>query len=459
MALEEIVRRKRSAVAQRKRDVPLESFRAALTPSKRNFEAALRRPHTGFILECKKASPSQGLIRNDFDPRAIATAYAGFADAISVVTDEPFFQGSHAFLPLVEEGSGRETPLLCKDFVVDPYQIYEARHFGADAVLLMCSVLTEQDDLVNCLRLTKELGLDALVEVQDEAELARAIDADATIIGINNRNLATLQIDLATTRRLAPLVPEGRVAICESGIHNHRDIVELRGLVDAFLIGTSLMRQPDLARAVRELVYGRVKICGLTRRDDALCAKTSGAVFGGLVLWPRSPRSVTVEQALAVRKDVDLAWVGVFVDETPRRVADAAARLDLAAVQLHGSESPELVAEVRQLVACPVWKAVRAREGTAIPGRAHTNADRLLVDAYKRGVPGGTGESFDWDRIRHDCHELVLSGGLHASNAAEADALACWALDLSSGVEQQPGVKSPEKIGAFFSALRGSTAS
>jgi len=329
--------------------------------------------------------------------------------------------------------------------------------------LLMCSVLT-QPELTACLAITRELGMDALVEAHDSGELRRALDAGADIVGINNRDLSTLQVDLATFEKLAPAVPAGVISVCESGIRTHADVRALRSSADAFLVGSSVMSAADLDQALRNLLFGRVKLCGLTRGRDAEAAWRAGACYGGLVLWPPSPRSISVRDARAVRDAAPLRWVGVFVDQPDREVADAAHALELHAVQLHGSEDAGYVQRLRaQLPAsCAVWKARRVggEAGEPIGRTADSGADRLLVDTYKRDVPGGTGERFDWQLLCEHAErsELIVSGGLTPDNAHEADALGCWALDLSSGVEQAPGKKDEARIAALFHVLRGQRA-
>ncbi len=266
MLLERIVRENREVVAARKRRRPLGEFASSLRPSERGLLSALASPRAGLILECKKASPSKGLLRPDFDVAALARAYAPWATAISVLTDAPFFQGSLENLRKVSRAVS--LPVLCKDFVVDPYQLYEARDFGADAILLLCSVL-DDSQLVQCMEVARRLRLDPLVEVHDEAELRRAAALGAPIIGINNRNLSNLEVDLSVTERLAPLAPRDCLLVSESGIRDHGDVVRLRGLVDAFLVGSSMMTEPDVERAARRLIHGRVKVCGLMGREDA----------------------------------------------------------------------------------------------------------------------------------------------------------------------------------------------
>jgi indole-3-glycerol phosphate synthase / phosphoribosylanthranilate isomerase len=455
MALPELVAWSREALAERMQAAPLDTFRAGLEPSDRSLEQALLVPRTGFILECKRASPSRGLLRQDFDPAAHAADYAWAADAISVITCQRGFQGRLDYLGQVR--AAVDVPVLCKDFVVDPYQVYEARRHGADAILLMLAVLDDAGYRA-CRAAADEVGLDALTEVHDEAELERALALDARVIGVNNRDLKTLTLDLTTTERLAPRVPADRVCVTESGVFSHQDVLRLRGLADAFLVGSSLMERADLPRATRELVTGRFKVCGLTRPDDARAAWAAGATWGGLILADESPRRVDETRAAEVRAaEPGLRWVGVFVNERPSEVARLAATLGLSAVQLHGEEDQLYVGGLRRLLPadCAVWKAWRV--GDRIPRLGETGADRLVLDARAPGARGGTGQRFDWSLL--DGHperdQLVLAGGLSPDNAAEADGQGTWALDVNSGVEDAPGIKNGAKLRAFAAALRG----
>lgn len=453
MALGEIVARKRLDVAERMAARSLESFRDCLTLSDRSLSNALTERGLGFILECKRASPSQGTIRAGLDPLDVAAAYRPHASAISVLTDGPYFGGSFDDLRAVR--AAVRQPVLCKDFVVDPYQVYEARLHGADAVLLMLSVL-DDDTWRRCAEVVARLGMEALTEVHDEAEMARARALGAPIVGINNRDLRTLKVDLAVTERLARQRPAGALLVSESGVGSHADVRRLRAHVDAFLVGTTLMRAPDLSRAVRELLYGRVKVCGLTRPDDAQVAAAAGATWGGLLLAEESPRRVSAVQAAAVRAaEPALQWAGVFVNASPAEVAHAARALALDAVQLHGEEDADTIVAVRAAVPpeTEVWKAVRVRE--SIP--QVEAADRVLLDAFSKSARGGTGLTFDWRLLEgvSDRSRLIVSGGLNAARVLAADGLGAWALDVSSGVETSPGHKSPEKIHGFFAALRG----
>jgi indole-3-glycerol phosphate synthase len=252
--LDEIVAHKKEEVAARKavvrpRDVAL---RAADAPPPPDFRRAIEAPGLSVIAEIKGASPSAGTIRNGFDPVAVARAYeAGGAAALSVLTDARYFGGSWASLDRVCRASA--LPVLCKEFVVDAYQVDEARSAGAAAVLLIAAVL-DGAQLREFLGYARDRGLAALVEVHTPDQAAVAVDAGADIVGINNRDLTTLRVDLGTTARLRPMIPAGRLVVSESGFDRRDQVLQIEGLgVDAVLIGTALMASPDPAATLREL--------------------------------------------------------------------------------------------------------------------------------------------------------------------------------------------------------------
>lgn len=286
--LDEIMRWKREELPKRQREVPIANLRALAEtlPAPLDFAAALRQPGVSLIAEVKKASPSRGLLCRDFDPARLAETYAaGGAAAISVLTDSRFFQGQLEYLTAVKEavmGGGRDAgtgrrgdaemafpasprprvlsssppPVLRKDFIFDPYQVVEARVAGADALLLIVAVLGD-NDLRNLLAETRQYGMAALVEVHDEQEVQRALAAGAHVIGVNNRNLRTFAVDLATTGRLRALIPASCVVVGESGIHTPEDVRQLAAMgVDAMLVGESLVtaRPEERLRKVRSLV-------------------------------------------------------------------------------------------------------------------------------------------------------------------------------------------------------------
>lgn len=258
--LEEICAVKRDEVARRKARATiadLDRIANDVDPP-RGFRRALENAQSGgfgLIAEIKKASPSKGLIRHNFAPADHARAYAaGGAACLSVLTDEPYFQGADRFL--VQARAACHLPVLRKDFMVDPWQVAEARMLGADAILLIVAAL--EDGLMHELEAAAiDRGMDVLVEVHDEAELDRATTLRTRLLGVNNRNLKTFQTDLATTERLAPRAPEGALLVGESGIASHADCVRLAEAgVRSFLVGESLMRQTDVKQATRNLLTG-----------------------------------------------------------------------------------------------------------------------------------------------------------------------------------------------------------
>ena len=257
--LDRIVANTREELAAAVARAPLSEMRAAAerSPEPREFAKALRGPHICMIAEVKKASPSRGILREDFDAVWLAERYtAGGAAAISVLTDEKHFEGRLEYLAAIREKLPDGPPLLRKDFLFDEYQLFEARAKGADAALLIVAIL-EQTLLRDLLAAATALGLDTLVEVHDEAEMARAADAGATLIGVNNRDLRTFDIDIATTERLRPLAPPDATLVAESGIFTRGDMLRLeRAGIHAALIGEGVVTAPDPADKVRELLGG-----------------------------------------------------------------------------------------------------------------------------------------------------------------------------------------------------------
>jgi indole-3-glycerol phosphate synthase len=258
MILDDIVADKRIELAQVKQETPLRELegRVSQQAAPLDFAAALRDNGVNIIAEIKKASPSKGLLCPDFDPVALARAYTeGGATAISVLTEVKYFQGGLDYLLAVRETAGLENmPLLRKDFIFDPYQIYEARAYGADAVLLIAAIL-EDNELERLLALTHELGMQCLVEVHDHIELERVLRSNAQIIGINNRDLRTFEVDIHTTERLRNLIPPDKIVVSESGISRREDIEILsEWSVDAALIGETLVTADDVVARLKELV-------------------------------------------------------------------------------------------------------------------------------------------------------------------------------------------------------------
>jgi len=456
--LEKIVADKRIEVEQLKQTKPLTSFIEQLVPTTKDMYAALDRKqgnaHAGFILECKKASPSKGLIREDFDPKAICQIYDKYAAAISVLTDEKYFQGTFEYLKIVTDTVS--CPVLNKDFFVDTYQVYLARYYGADAILLMLSVLSDEE--YQALEtVAKQYNLAILTEISNEAERDRAIKLGAKLIGINNRNLRDLSTDIARTFDLAPSIPDDRIILSESGIYTNEQVRELAPAVDGFLVGSSIMAQDDIDLACRTLIYGNNKVCGLTSPQQAQLAVNAGAQFGGLIFAKKSPRFISNEQAQAVvEQSPSLKYVGVFVDHNPQKIAELATVLKLFAVQLHGKEDQAYIDSLEQQLPedCQIWKAVPVEQ--QVP-EFNVVAQQYVLD----GKNAGSGQPFGWQALaisEQDLSSCFLAGGLNGDNINNAieqlTTQELFGLDLNSGVEESPGVKSREKLTEVFTQIR-----
>jgi indole-3-glycerol phosphate synthase/phosphoribosylanthranilate isomerase len=443
--LAEIMHRKRQDVRDRIDGLTLDP-----KPTARSLRAALGRPGARFVMEMKRASPSGH--RSNASLTEAVSAYAPVADALSVLTDEPYFSGS---LDDLRAARARfDGPILAKDFVIDPRQVTEARVHGADAVLAILAAL-DDEEAGAIMTEARRLGMDVVVEAHDETEVCRALALGATIIGINNRDLKTLKTDLSVAERLAGLVPDDVVLISESGIRTRTDVDRLAGKVDGFLVGSSLMAAEDIAFAARSLVHGPVKICGLTRAEDVNAVIRAGATHAGLIFAADSPRHVGTKAASlsAMARDGGVRAVGVFHEQALEIVAAAARGFALDAVQLHGRAVDPVRLRPHLPSSCEIWSAC----GVDVqPEPALQGADRTLFDTKAEGRSGGTGQLFDWTLItgRPDLANSFLAGGIGPATARAARRVGTFGIDICSAVESLPGHKDHARLGAVFDALR-----
>lgn len=479
MILDKIIEATKIRVAQEKQVESPEAIKAAaLTlPSATGFpfEAALRQQDFNFICEVKKASPSKGIIAEHFPYLDIAKEYevAGAA-AISVLTEPDFFKGNKKYLQ--EIASAVKIPVLRKDFIIDEYQIYQAKVWGASAILLICACL-DVPMLTKFRELADSLGLSSLVEAHDEHEVQMAIDCGARIIGVNNRNLKDFTVDVQNSVRLRNLVQDDVIFVSESGLETPEDIQVLRdNNIGVALMGETFMRSPNKVEKLAYL-YGptyytpKVKMCGISKVETIPAVVEAKPDYMGLVFAP-SKRQVTVDQAKTLveelhkqytkrynngaeqSNDDEIKTVGVFVNETLDNLVTIATEVNLDVVQLHGDEDEAFIQSLKERTNVEVWKAVQIRSAADAEAWIDSSADMLLFDAYHKDERGGTGEVFDWSCLDEFERPFMLAGGIDSTNVARAiRTVRPYGIDISSGIETD-GVKDDEKIKAFTNIVR-----
>ena len=467
MILDTIVEATKVRVAQEKKVETPEAVKAAALalPSDTGFpfEAALRQQDFNFICEVKKASPSKGIIAEHFPYLDIAKEYevAGAA-AISVLTEPDFFKGDKKYLQ--EIASTVKIPVLRKDFIIDEYQIYQAKVWGASAILLICACL-DVPTLTKFRELADSLGLSSLVEAHDEHEVQMAIDCGARIIGVNNRNLKDFTVDVQNSVRLRNLVQDDVIFVSESGLETPEDIQVLRdNNIGVALMGETFMRSPNKIEKLAYL-YGptyytpKVKMCGISKVETIPAVVEAKPDYMGLV-FASSKRQVTVEQAKtlvealhkqckAQNDTVSIKTVGVFVNETLDNLVTIANEANLDVVQLHGDEDEAFIQSLKERTNVEVWKAIQIRSAADAEAWIDSSADMLLFDAYHKDERGGTGDVFDWSCLDTFERPFMLAGGIDSTNVARAiRTVRPYGIDISSGIETN-GVKDDEKITAF----------
>ena len=479
MILDTIVEATKIRVAQEKQVESPEAVKAAALalPSDTGFpfEAALRQQDFNFICEVKKASPSKGIIAEHFPYLDIAKEYemAGAA-AISVLTEPDFFKGDKKYLQ--EIASTVKIPVLRKDFIIDEYQIYQAKVWGASAILLICACL-DVPMLTKFRELADSLGLASLVEAHDEKEVQMAIDCGARIIGVNNRNLKDFTVDVQNSVRLRNLVQDDVIFVSESGLETPEDIQVLRdNNIGVALMGETFMRSPNKVEKLAYL-YGptyytpKVKMCGISKVETIPAVVEAKPDYMGLVFAP-SKRQVTVDQAKILVEELHRGYakkygsdtehdkndtiktVGVFVNETVDNLVTIANEANLDAVQLHGDEDETFIQSLKERTNVEVWKAIQIRTAADTEKWIDSSADMLLFDAYHKDERGGTGEVFDWSSLDAFERPFMLAGGIDCTNVARAiRTVRPYGIDISSGIETN-GVKDDEKITAFTKIVK-----
>ena len=479
MILDKIIEATKIRVAQEKQVETPEAVKAAALalPSDTGFpfEAALRQQDFNFICEVKKASPSKGIIAEHFPYLDIAKEYemAGAA-AISVLTEPDFFKGDKKYLQ--EIASTVKIPVLRKDFIIDEYQIYQAKVWGASAILLICACL-DVPMLTKFRELADSLGLASLVEAHDEKEVQMAIDCGARIIGVNNRNLKDFTVDVQNSVRLRNLVQDDVIFVSESGLETPEDIQVLRdNNIGVALMGETFMRSPNKVEKLAYL-YGptyytpKVKMCGISKVETIPAVVEAKPDYMGLVFAP-SKRQVTVDQAKILVEELHRGYakkygsdtehdkndtiktVGVFVNETVDNLVTIANEANLDAVQLHGDEDETFIQSLKERTNVEVWKAIQIRTAADTEKWIDSSADMLLFDAYHKDERGGTGEVFDWSSLDAFERPFMLAGGIDSTNVARAiRTVRPYGIDISSGIETN-GVKDDEKITAFIKIVK-----
>ena len=485
MILDKIIEATKIRVAQEKQVETPEAVKAAALAMSADtgfpFEAALHQQDFNFICEVKKASPSKGIIAEHFPYLEIAKEYevAGAA-AISVLTEPDFFKGDKKYLQ--EIASTVKIPVLRKDFIIDEYQIYQAKVWGASAILLICACL-DVPTLTKFRELADSLGLSSLVEAHDEVEVQMAIDCGARIIGVNNRNLKDFTVDVQNSVRLRNLVQDDVIFVSESGLETPEDIQVLRdNNIGVALMGETFMRSPNKIEKLAYL-YGstyytpKVKMCGISKIETIPAVIEANPDYMGLVFAP-SKRQVTVDQAKTLVEELhkqyanrynrdaeqysnqtlihqeSIKTVGVFVNETVESLLKIAKEVKLDVIQLHGDEDESFIQILKEQSNVEVWKAVQVRSAADAEKWIDSSADMLLFDAYHKDERGGTGEVFDWSSLDEFERPFMLAGGIDSTNVARATrTVRPYGLDISSGIETN-GVKDNEKMKAFTNIVR-----
>jgi indole-3-glycerol phosphate synthase/phosphoribosylanthranilate isomerase/anthranilate synthase/indole-3-glycerol phosphate synthase/phosphoribosylanthranilate isomerase len=471
MFLQRIVEQTRLDLAERKQVCPLAEMQRLATeqlPPRDMLQAFEPRSRVHLIAEVKRASPSKGLLAPHLNPIDLARTYeANGASVISVLTEPHFFLGAPEYLTAIKETVN--IPVLRKDFIVDDYQVYEARAWGADGILLICALL-DDEQLRRLHQTASSLHMRCLVEVHSHEEAQRAINAGAVIIGVNSRDLVTFEMNPYLIGELRQIIPHDRVLVAESGIHSLADARRLaRYDVQAMLVGESLVVSNDVPTQMQQLLQGanestQIKICGLRTSEHINAAVEAGADMLGFIFHKPSHRYIEPQQVRTIlaesqsflqppngEKRPDL--VGVFVNKDADYINEVADQIGLQFVQLHGNETPDFYQHIRR----PAIQAFPLHDQTDLerikPYQDH--AWRILLDTPTPNW-GGSGQTHDWElaHVAAQSQPIILAGGLTPENVRAAiQQVHPWGVDVSSGVETDK-VKDEQKIRAFVEQVR-----
>ncbi|MBI4439778.1 indole-3-glycerol phosphate synthase TrpC [Candidatus Woesearchaeota archaeon] len=461
MFLNEIVRIKQRELEASKRKAPLASLTPKIRKANHSFMKAIISKKPSIIAEIKSASPSEGKIRHFFSPVAVAEEY-GRADiqAISVLTEKKYFGGDITLIQKVKNASKK--PVLRKDFIIDEYQVYESRFYGADAILLIAEILSLKK-INRFLDIAERLGMDAIVEAHEPEALIRALKSKAKIMGVNNRNLDTLETDKRTVSRLAEKIPKGRILVAESGIESPIDIALLPKNVRAVLIGTSIMRSDSIRTKLKELTSKsvKVKICGNSGIRDAGAALKSGAdLLGFIINVSDAPDNLSIREAGRITSKINAKGKIVAVTRTKNlgEIRGICSKLSPDVVQLHGEISiPGLKNLRKEFPNIILMKSISVTGKGAIKKALgyEPYCDIILLDSKH----GGSGKTHDWSVSREIVKKckcpVFLAGGLNPDNVAKAIKMVKpFGVDVNSGVRLKPRIKDHGKIKKFIASAK-----
>jgi len=442
--LQTIVDNKKKEVQAAKKKLPLSKIKKNLKKTDRNFFNALKGKNN-IIAEIKYKSPSAGNMVKIRPLKEIVEAYDKYASAISVLTDKKFFAGKLKFIQ--EAKKYTKLPILRKDFIIDEYQVYESRHYGADAILLITSILSEKE-IEKMLKIAGKYGMDCLVEIKTKEEIEKVLKTSAKIIGINNRNLSNFEINLKTTKNLKELIPKDKIIISESGIYTKKDILGLN--TNAVLVGTSLIEAENITDKLSELHRTKVKICGITNQKDAEQAVIKGADLLGFNFYKKSPRYIKPTKARKIIQSLPntVQSTGVFVNSSTKKVKKIEKQTGIDFIQIHGGETEEFCEKLGP----NVIRVVRIENKMPLEKKI---LYARLYDTLDKEAYGGTGKEFDKTILANTPEKAIVAGGIKTENIKELfSTIHPYCIDVCSGVEKQPGQKDAEKIKDLIKAVR-----